>query len=361
MEPISSAASIVTVATLLLQLCDCLRKVREVWQSIKEAPNDIDHMCTEVDLFITWLTIIASNYRRHSSGNNLASDTAVIKTLEYCLRTVLAIRNRSHKLKEDIARKRYSRRWASVKAVLQKKRTAAMLQDLERLKSLMILVQKWYTGCIYLVADEILRLMTEIASRNLQDHRLDRFTLVPPSTDVDNSHETRSRTILSYEQHDSREPKRILKTSERCFSFGLAALKYRLTNLELSHFDFVSDAQSLDCREQRIQYDLKPASWLLLRGFRLQCDSIFGNWQYKFQTFRYVSENALIIDFCKAGDVSNIQKMFAQGMASLYDRVSLEREDWTLLHVSCALLKKTNRLTYGPLSVRCCILSAFPM
>ena len=187
--------------------------------------------------------------------------------------------------------------------------------------------------------------MTDIASRNLQDHRLNRFTLVPRSTAIDNSHGIKSRTTLSCEQHNSREPKRVLKTSERSFSFGLAALRYRLTDLELSHFDFVSDEQSLDCREQRIQYDLKPASWLLLRGFRLQCKCIFGNWQYNFRTFRYVSENALIIDFCKAGDVSNIQKMFAQGMASPYDRVSLEREDWTLLHVRCSLLSKINKLT----------------
>ena len=143
MEPISSTASIASVACLSLQLYDGVTKLREFWQSIKEAPNDIDHMCAEVDLLIKWLTIIANDHQRHLSSGNLASDTAVIETLEFCLRIVVRIRDGSHEMKEDIARNRKccSRRWASIKAVLRKDRTEAMLQDLEKLRSLMIPVQ----------------------------------------------------------------------------------------------------------------------------------------------------------------------------------------------------------------------------
>ncbi len=37
------------------------------------------------------------------------------------------------------------------------------------------------------------------------------------------------------------------------------------------------------------------ASWYLMLSF--------GSWQYSFRTFRYIPIDALIVDFCFAGDV----------------------------------------------------------
>ena len=128
---------------------------------------------------------------------------------------------------------------------------------------------------------------------------------------------------------------RVQRTSESWLNFGLAVLNYRITDLENSCFDdTVSDEKVFKRNEQRIDFHLRWAQWLLRRGHRLQCTGIYGDWQYSFRTFRYIPKDALIVDFCMAGDVLNVQKLFAKRLASPHDRVELEDEDWSLLHVS---------------------------
>ena len=85
---------------------------------------------------------------------------------------------------------------------------------------------------------------------------------------------------------------------------------------------------------RRIRYDFRIAQWLLSRGFSWQSSGTYGSWKHNFRTFHYVPQDSLIVDFCKEGDVANVQKMFEKGLASPFDRVCYESEDWSLLHVS---------------------------
>ena len=89
---------------------------------------------------------------------------------------------------------------------------------------------------------------------------------------------------------------------------------------------------------KRTRYDVRIAQWLLNRGLSWQSSGIFGSWQRSFRTFRYVPWDSMIVDFCRDGDVANVQRMFGKGLASPFDRVHYEyeegSEDWSLLHVS---------------------------
>ena len=64
MEALGGAASVIGVVSLALQVCEKLRNVHDFWQSVKEAPDDIARISTEIDLFMRWLTVIANNYQR---------------------------------------------------------------------------------------------------------------------------------------------------------------------------------------------------------------------------------------------------------------------------------------------------------
>ena len=130
------------------------------------------------------------------------------------------------------------------------------------------------------------------------------------------------------------------KQEERAYNFGLAMLTF--VSIEQESV-FVGDSRNeRRIPARRTRYDLRIAQWLLSRGFSWQSSGLYGSWQYSFRTFRYVPQDALIVDFCCEGDIANVQRMFDKGLASPFDRVRYEHEDWSqdwsLLHVSRVLL-----------------------
>ena len=145
MEPLSGAASIITVASLAIQLCDSMKKVYGFWQSIKDGPDEIAHITAEISIFMKWLTIIANRYQRQFDGVHKESEAAAIDALELCQQVVERMRKITNNTENDLAGKKHQRPWTLIKAAFRKERIERMLQDTERMKSLMILVQ---TCCI---------------------------------------------------------------------------------------------------------------------------------------------------------------------------------------------------------------------
>ena len=84
---------------------------------------------------------------------------------------------------------------------------------------------------------------------------------------------------------------------------------------------------------RRTRYDIRIAQWLFSRGFSWQSSNTYGSWKHSFRTFKYVSKDSLILDFCREGDVANVQRMFEKGLASPFDRVCHGSDDLSLLHV----------------------------
>ena len=134
---------------------------------------------------------------------------------------------------------------------------------------------------------------------------------------------------------------------DRAYNFGVAMLRLITVEQESIHKEDSGDERKIPAR--RIRYDLCIAKWLFSRGFSWEFFGIYGNWQYSFRTFRSIPKNALIVDFCKEGDLINAQRMFEKGPASPFDRVKYEceerlldggtyryEEEWSLLHVGCA-------------------------
>lgn len=132
------------------------------------------------------------------------------------------------------------------------------------------------------------------------------------------------------------------------YNFGLAMLRF----VTMEQESILIEESGIERRvpTRRTRYDLRIAQWLLSCGFSWQSFGTYGSWQYSFRTFRYIPEDALVVDFCIEGDLANVQRMFDKGLASPFDRVMLKYEfrsnggvvyldeDWSLLHVSRATL-----------------------
>ena len=137
--------------------------------------------------------------------------------------------------------------------------------------------------------------------------------------------------------------RRRTKQKEKAYNLGFAVVRYVTAEQDSVLVEGSGKERSITAR--RTHYDLRLAQWLLTRGLSWQTSGIYGSWQYSFRTFRYIPEDALIVDLCIEGDVANVQRMFDKGLASPFDRVRFGHEDWSLLHVSVASLLRRVFLT----------------
>ena len=146
MEALGGAASVIGVASLAIEVCKELQKVHDFWQSVKEAPDDIAHISTEINLFITWLAVIANNYQRQGHDHKNLNHVAATDTLNLCLATVQDMNHGVSDLESRLSTSLLSRRWASIKFVFRKDKREKLMQQIERMKSLLIIVQTCYIG-----------------------------------------------------------------------------------------------------------------------------------------------------------------------------------------------------------------------
>lgn len=146
MEPLSGAASVISVASLAIQICDSIKKVHEFWSSVEDAPSEIAQIAAELHISMQWLTIIANNYQRQPSfGQNgtlvSTNDSAAIATLQLCMMNVQSLSKEISAIEIKFGRTGSSRRWTSLKAAWRKDRIEKTLRETERMKTLLILVQ----------------------------------------------------------------------------------------------------------------------------------------------------------------------------------------------------------------------------
>lgn len=146
MEALGGAASVIGVASLAIQVCEELKKVHNFWQSVKEAPDDISQISAEINLFITLLALIANKYQQQGFDPKNANHVAAMDTLKLCLATVQNMNDGVEDLERWISKGSSTRRWASIKFVFRKDKREKLMKQIERMKTLLIIVQTCYNG-----------------------------------------------------------------------------------------------------------------------------------------------------------------------------------------------------------------------
>src|SRR5271170_3499633 len=63
MEPVGLTASVISIATLAVQLGDALRKAADFWESVEDAPANIRRISRELRLLVNVLSTIKHEYQ----------------------------------------------------------------------------------------------------------------------------------------------------------------------------------------------------------------------------------------------------------------------------------------------------------
>ncbi len=148
MEALGGAASAISVVSLAFQVCEELKKVQDFWQSVNEAPYGDSHISTEINLFMTWLTIIANKYQRHGFKRGSPDEVAATDALKLCLATVPDMNDGVKDFESGLSKGLLTRRWVSVKFVFRKDNIEKLMRQIERMTSLLIMIQTCYIGFV---------------------------------------------------------------------------------------------------------------------------------------------------------------------------------------------------------------------
>ncbi|KAI9835263.1 MAG: hypothetical protein M1819_002407 [Sarea resinae] len=324
MEPLSAAASMMGVVSLAVQVCNDINQVHNFWLSVKDAPADVQQILDELDLFMQWISIIAEEYRRSPVSG--PTEKAAMDTLMLCWKAAGEMNAMVKDLESGLAKSGKARHWNAMKAVLRKEKIEKTQWQIERMKSVLNTAQ-------------IFTIWTTLAScvngKSLLDHTAGPDGKATASVTLQNGSPIGDiQRRQGYPKHT-----KVINQRQENYAFWLASLTWTSLDMELITVD-ENTGKEYKTNQQRISYNIRMSQWLWRRAFSWYSNGMFNTWTRELRTFRYIPEDSRIVEYCKTGDIDNVQKMFDWGLASPFDRVhrklwgydSNPDDDYTLLH-----------------------------
>ena len=136
MDGLSSVASVTAVVSLAIQLADSIVKLHEFWESVQEAPEDVQNMCAELGVLSSVLSEIAIEAQHQPPHDTL------ITVLKQCSVKIRALTVQINEIEPGFASKsRRIRKWSAIRTVFKQKKFKKLHTALEGLKSTLILAQ----------------------------------------------------------------------------------------------------------------------------------------------------------------------------------------------------------------------------
>jgi hypothetical protein len=139
-EILGVVASGISIASLTIQIVENLNKVISFYESIREAPTDIQRILVELQILSNIVSAIQLVYEKHSlPKNGEATTTKCLGLVRHDIDKLSDLSlNLERKLSSD---KRITRTWARVQTVFSEKRIAMLRSHLERAKGSLQLLQ----------------------------------------------------------------------------------------------------------------------------------------------------------------------------------------------------------------------------
>ena len=142
-------ASSITVGALAVNVANSVVKLKNCWDSIQDAPEDIQFLIERVDILSQILRDVEEDQTQNSMSSRLLDDSTASK----CLKTCKAAADRLTQLTEKMAMsidtsRQLKRKWISAKVVLKKDKILKFEKELQFCISLLQLSHETYTRSV---------------------------------------------------------------------------------------------------------------------------------------------------------------------------------------------------------------------
>jgi hypothetical protein len=143
MEPLGAVSSVFAVVSLALQLCSNIQNLIEFWDSVKEAPDEITQITSQLRILGELLRCVELD--THGAKKDSTADIG-IQCLQVCNTSILKLERVSKELDKGLNGNGVRRRWTCLRKALREKEFAAYWDEIERAKSMLIIYQGWKNG-----------------------------------------------------------------------------------------------------------------------------------------------------------------------------------------------------------------------
>ncbi|KAK5556558.1 hypothetical protein LTR46_005750 [Exophiala xenobiotica] len=281
------------LASLAVQLLECIHKLHDLHANIRDAPVEIREILEEVDL----LGDVLTSYLGVSGG---ATRTCLVPTvvqkqaLGRCSKVLDILRNIAQELETTMQRSRTRRwiNWAKVEAAFKRKQLARIQTALDRAKStltLAILIDRSSHHCVPGNAITLEELEVKVPSEDVN------AVTVTPDAVVARPRAARSSSSVAM------------------YNLGIAMVMIKSKIVAQQ-----SEADNNGHADNREVF-ISLGSWLFNRGVALISHSSRNRIEMTLRIDRLVRPDAEIFHLCAAGDALGVRRLIADGKASASD------------------------------------------
>lgn len=137
MADISLAGSGLGIASLPLQVGDCIMRLKGFWDAVKDAPEEIKHLIDEIET----LSLVLSNFEISEQPELVLWNDATSRCFQFCKKAIGIL---DSVVKEVEAELRKRRGVGSIKAVLRRDAIEKLKERVMTAQSMLILANNMY-------------------------------------------------------------------------------------------------------------------------------------------------------------------------------------------------------------------------
>ncbi|KAJ9500893.1 hypothetical protein H2202_003451 [Exophiala xenobiotica] len=281
------------LASLAVQLLECIHKLHDLHANIRDAPVEIHEILEEVDL----LGDVLTSYLDVSGGATRTCRVPTVvqkQALGRCSKVLEILRNIAQELETTMQASRTRRwiNWAKVEAAFKRKQLARIQTALDRAKStltLAILIDRSSHHCVPGDAITLEELEVKVPSEDVK------AVTVTPDAVVARPRAARSSSSVAM------------------YNLGIAMVMIKSKVVPQQ-----SEADNNGHADNREVF-ISLGSWLFNRAVALISHSSRNRIEMTLRIDHLVRRDAEIFDLCAAGDALGVRKLIADGKASASD------------------------------------------
>ena len=145
-ELVGVIASAITFGSVVAQLATSINKLKDCWEQVRDAPEDLKWLMRDIEIFGLVLAEIEDDLAQESVASRLTNSKSAVHSFRLCKEASEELDILVRDLGRDInSPSRLQRSYAAVKMVMQKNKVEKYRSRLKNVTGLLMLSQQCYT------------------------------------------------------------------------------------------------------------------------------------------------------------------------------------------------------------------------
>ncbi|KAH8776208.1 hypothetical protein BGZ57DRAFT_854509 [Hyaloscypha finlandica] len=283
------------MASLALQVGDCVMRLKSFWDAVKDAPEEIKHLIDEIET----LSLVLSGFETNESSEPepMIGHEATSRYFQFCKKAVGILEAVAKQVEAEIKKRR---RAGSMKAVLKK-------SEIEKLRERLMTAQS-----MLMLSNNLCLL--ELQKRNRQAHH-----------DWAKAHQQelqQLRIVVSQSTEKILSSASFQTPSQRLLTAAETVPPCESKSFSTNGARDARQMTSFRSKRRKLKARIQTPKWLfgVSRAIEIYESGATAGWNFNIQVYNVVPFGSPQFGMARLGDLVGIQHLFSTGQASPFDR-----------------------------------------